>query len=63
MKDKMKKLSGLVSNAGKAAKGFADNAIQMADQNNDGKIDMSINRDRYQCGQISVNLVLKRKED
>ena len=31
MKDKMKKLSGLVSNAGKAAKGFADNAIQMAD--------------------------------
>lgn len=28
---KIKKLSGLVSNAGKAAKGFADNAIQMAD--------------------------------
>jgi hypothetical protein len=41
MKDKMKKLSGLVSTAGKAAKDLVDNAIQMADQNDDGKFDMS----------------------
>lgn len=41
MKDKMKKLSGLVSNAGKAAKDLVDNAIQIADQNDDGKFDMS----------------------
>ena len=38
MKDKMKKLGGLVSNA---AKSLVDNAIQMADQNDDGKFDMS----------------------
>ena len=40
MKDKMKKLTGLVSNAGKAAKDLVDNAIQIADQNDDGKFNL-----------------------
>ena len=39
--DKKLNLSGFVSGAGKAAKGLLDSAVQTADQNDDGKFDLS----------------------
>lgn len=39
--EKKSKISSLFSNAGKAAKNLVDTAIQVADQNDDGKFDLS----------------------